>query len=74
MSTCPRPSTSSLKPFDEAVYLAVVAYETGDLAPGIQIVEMDYSTSGGFIDDLVPQLDAIRERIRTGEIKVPSTP
>ena len=66
--------TSALKPFDEAVYLALERYSQGDLAAGVQSVAMDYSTSGGFVDDFIPQLDAIKEEIRTGEIEVPSVP
>ncbi|MEE9473516.1 MAG: BMP family ABC transporter substrate-binding protein [Acidimicrobiia bacterium] len=66
--------TSAVKPFDEAVYLALEGYSRGDLAAGSQIVAMDYSTSGGFVDEFIPQLDAIKEQINSGEIVVPSVP
>jgi hypothetical protein len=35
---------------------------------------MDYSTSGGFVDEFIPQLDAIKQQINSGEIVVPSVP
>jgi basic membrane lipoprotein Med (substrate-binding protein (PBP1-ABC) superfamily) len=66
--------TSAVKPFNEAVYLALEGYSRGDLAAGSQIVAMDYSTSGGFVDEFIPQLDAIKEQINSGEIVVPSVP
>jgi basic membrane protein A and related proteins len=33
-----------------------------------------YSTSGGFIDDIVDQLDAFAAQIAAGEIEVPEAP
>ena len=33
-----------------------------------------YSTTGGFIDDIVPELEAFKEQIVAGEIVVPTAP
>jgi basic membrane protein A len=33
-----------------------------------------YSTSGGYLDDVVSQLDEIKAKIVAGEIEVPSMP
>ena len=41
-----------------------------DLAAG----GVDYSTSGGFVDDIADQLDDFKQQIIDGEIEVPTTP
>jgi hypothetical protein len=41
-----------------------------DLATGA----VDLADSGGFIDDIRPELDRLRERIIAGEIDVPTIP
>jgi basic membrane protein A len=33
-----------------------------------------YSTSGGFVDDIVEQLDELKQQIIDGEISVPTAP
>jgi basic membrane protein A len=33
-----------------------------------------YATSGGYLDDVVDQLDAIKAKIVAGEIEVPTKP
>jgi basic membrane protein A len=34
---------------------------------------VDYATSGGKVDDIKAQLDSYKQKIISGEIKVPST-
>ena len=46
------------------------SYQTYDLAAD----GVGYSTSGGFIDDIIGQIDDYAEQIKSGEIKVPTAP
>jgi basic membrane lipoprotein Med (substrate-binding protein (PBP1-ABC) superfamily)/DNA-binding SARP family transcriptional activator len=71
--------TSVTKRLDVAFDAVLHDFAHGDLAPGQRSfglaeggVEISYS--GGFIDDIRPQLDALRARIIAGEIAVPTVP
>jgi basic membrane lipoprotein Med (substrate-binding protein (PBP1-ABC) superfamily)/DNA-binding SARP family transcriptional activator len=71
--------TSMIKRFDVAVYETIVAFRRGDLAPGDLVFDLandgvDYATSGGFIDHLVPQLEELRAAIIDGRLEVPTVP
>ncbi len=35
---------------------------------------MGYATSGGFIDDITGDIDGYADKIKSGEIKVPTAP
>ena len=51
-----------------------------EIAPGCFVTYdlesrgVDYSTSGGYVDDITDQIDEYREKIVSGEIEVPTTP
>jgi basic membrane protein A len=71
--------TSMLKRVDTATYDMVksivdnkplVSYQTYDLAHD----GVGYSTSGGFIDDITDQINDYADKIKSGEIKVPTAP
>ncbi len=71
--------TSMLKRVDVATFNMVksvadgsplVSYTTYNLAAE----GVGYSTSGGYIDDIAADLDALAERIKSGEIEVPTVP
>ena len=71
--------TSMLKRVDNAVFdyiNAVAGNTTGSLpkAFDLKVDGVGYSTSGGRIDDIVPQLDAYEGAIVAGSITVPTTP
>jgi basic membrane protein A len=71
--------TSMLKRVDVAVFNyinAVAAGDTGVLpdAFDLSVDGVGYSTSGGMIDDIAPDLDAYKAAIISGEIQVPATP
>jgi basic membrane protein A len=71
--------TSMLKRVDVATYdmiksiadgKALTSYQTYDLkANGV-----GYSTSGGFVDDIKSSIDQYGDKIKSGEIKVPTAP
>ena len=70
--------TSMLKRVDVAVYNTIQAVVNGDFAGGTQVFDLKvdgvgYSTSGGFIDEIVPQLEEFKSSIIAGEIVVPET-
>ena len=67
--------TSMLKRVDVAVYNTIKAVQDGMFSSGPQRFDLSvdgvgYSTSGGFIDDIVPQLEEWKSRIVSGEIVV----
>lgn len=71
--------TSMLKNFDVVAYEAIKlqvhgTFEGGyeEWGPGVGAV--DYSTSGGFVDDYVAELEAIKAEIIAGNIVVPTIP
>jgi basic membrane lipoprotein Med (substrate-binding protein (PBP1-ABC) superfamily)/DNA-binding SARP family transcriptional activator len=71
--------TSVTKRLDLAFYATLDDYAHGRLAPGARSFGLSeegvaISDSGGFIDDIRPDLDALRARIISGEIEVPTEP
>ena len=70
--------TSMLKRVDVAVGLAISDFLNGTFTPGVKRLGLaeegvGYSTTGGFVDDIAAELDAIAEQIISGEIEVPET-
>jgi basic membrane protein A len=71
--------TSMLKRIDTAVFEYTEAFQGGDAPSGFVTYDLksggvDYSTSGGFVDDITDQIDEYKEKIISGEIKVPDAP
>ena len=71
--------TSMLKKVDVAVYETIEALTEGEFRGGAQTFDLstggvDYSTSGGFVDDIADQLDEFKQQIIDGEIEVPTAP
>jgi basic membrane protein A and related proteins len=71
--------TSMIKRVDVAVFNAIYDHLTGSFTPGpteysLADSGVGYSTSGGFIDDIVDQIEDYAEQIISGEIVVPQTP
>jgi basic membrane protein A len=70
--------TSMLKRVDVAVFYAIFDHLTGNFTGGpteytLADDGVGYSTTGGFVDDIVDQLEDFKARIVSGEIVVPST-
>lgn len=71
--------TSMLKHFDTAVYAVMVEHERGDWGGGVRWLGLaeggvGLAESGGFIDDIRPELDRLRSLIISGDIEVPILP
>ncbi|MEM8619957.1 MAG: BMP family ABC transporter substrate-binding protein [Actinomycetota bacterium] len=71
--------TSMLKRVDVATFNTISSFVNGTFEGGVQEFDLasqgvGYSTSGGFVDDIVPQLDEFIVQIESGEIEVPTTP
>ena len=71
--------TSMLKRVDVAVFETIKASTNGDKSGGNKTFNLandgvGYSTSGGYLDDVVDQLEEIKAKIVAGEIEVPSMP
>ncbi len=71
--------TSMLKNVDVAVSEFITAFADGSVAAGDVVFDLEsggvgYSTTGGQIDDIVPDLEAFKEQIIAGDIEVPTTP
>ena len=71
--------TSMLKRVDVAVFNTVAAVQGGTFAAGEQRFDLSvdgvgYSTSGGHVDDIVPQLEQWKSRIVSGEVTVSRDP
>ena len=71
--------TSMLKRVDVAVFETIKAAQAGTLAGGfatydLKVDGVGYSTSGGYLDDVVAQLEEIKAAIIAGEIEVPTAP
>ena len=71
--------TSMLKRVDTAVFLTAEAAKNGDVSTippafDLSVDGVGYATSGGFIDDIVPQLEEFKQQIIDGEIEVPTAP
>ena len=71
--------TSMLKRVDNAVFDFIEGVDNGNPPSGAVTYDLEaegvgYSTSGGFIDDITDQLDAYADKIKSGEMKVPTAP
>jgi basic membrane protein A len=71
--------TSMLKRIDTAVFEYTEALDGGSAPSGFVTYDLesrgvDYSTSGGYVDDITDQIDEYREKIVSGEIEVPTAP
>ena len=70
--------TSMLKRVDVAVYNTIEAVANGAFTGGTTVFNLavdgvGYSTTGGFVDDIVPELERFKEAIVGGTIVVPET-
>jgi basic membrane protein A len=68
--------TSMVKKVDVAVYNFIKSVTEGSALSGTQTFDLksggiDYATSGGQIDDIKTKLDEYKQKIISGEIKVP---
>ena len=71
--------TSMIKRVDNAVYAVTESHVNGTFTPGNVVYDLaaegvGYSTSGGFIDDIVPQLEEAKAAIVAGDVVVPTDP
>ncbi|TQM76945.1 nucleoside-binding protein [Thermopolyspora flexuosa] len=68
--------TSMLKKVDVAVFDFIKSVSDGSVQAGPKVYDLkaggvDYSTTGGKIDDITAKLDELKQRIISGEITVP---
>ncbi|MEC4015922.1 BMP family lipoprotein [Streptomyces sp. H27-D2] len=71
--------TSVVKNVDVAVYELIKSVKddkplTGTTAYSLDKDGVSLSTSGGFIDDIKPKIDAVKKKIADGDVKVSDTP
>ena len=71
--------TSMIKRVDVAVYDVTKSVVDGTFVAGekrydLSVDGVGYSTSGGFVDDIVDQLEAAKAAIISGEVVVPTDP
>jgi basic membrane protein A len=71
--------TSMLKRVDVAVFQTADKFIKGELKGGFETFDLKvdgvgYSTSGGYLDDVVDQLEDFKAKIISGEIVVPTAP
>jgi basic membrane protein A len=71
--------TSALKRIDTAVYDEIKSFQEKSLKPGFVNYNLKndgvgIATSGGFVDDIKDQITAASDKIKSGEIVVPSDP
>ena len=71
--------TSMLKRVDVAVFNALELFAKGEEIPAETVFDLEadgvgYSTSGGFVDDIAPQLEELKAMIVSGEITGPTAP
>ena len=71
--------TSMIKKVDVAVFDYIKSIKDGTFQAGNKVFDLkaggvDYSTTGGQIDDIKAKLDDFKQKIISGEIKVPTTP
>ena len=71
--------TSMIKKVDVAVFDYITSIKDGKFQGGNKVFDLkaggvDYSTTGGQIDDIKGKLDEFKQKIISGEIKVPTTP
>jgi basic membrane protein A len=67
--------TSMLKKVDVAVFDFLSSVAEGEVEAGPRVYDLeqggvDYSTSGGGVDDIKGQLDELKQQIIAGEIEV----
>jgi basic membrane protein A len=70
--------TSMLKRVDVAIYKTITNFVESGQQSGVNVFDLGadgvgYSTSGGFVDDIADQIDALREQIIAGDLVVPET-
>ncbi len=71
--------TSMLKRVDVAVYESLKKFLADEQIPAETVFDLStdgvgYSTSGGAVDDISAQLEELKAKIISGEIKVPTAP
>jgi basic membrane protein A len=71
--------TSMIKKVDVAVFDFIKSAADGQEKTGNNVYDLksggvDYSTTGGQVDDIKSKLDEYKQKIIAGEIKVPTTP
>jgi len=71
--------TSMLKRVDVSIFEMIKSVLDGTMQPGptaydLSVDGVGYSTSGGFVDDIADQLEALKAQIVSGEITVPTEP
>jgi basic membrane protein A len=71
--------TSALKRIDTSVFDEIKSFQDKSLKPGFVNYDLKndgvgYAKSGGFVDDIADKIDAASEKIKSGEIVVPSDP
>jgi len=72
--------TSMLKRVDVAVFEAIKSFVDGDLEPGARVFDLSndgvgFSTSGDFLsEDIISQLEDLKQQIVDGDIEVPTAP
>lgn len=71
--------TSMIKKVDVAVYDFIKGETDGSFKAGEQVFDLksggvDYSTTGGKIDDIKPKLDEYKQQIIDGKVTVPTSP
>ncbi len=62
-----------------AVYDFITAFKNNSVQSGQKVYDLkaggvDYSTSGGKVDDIKSKIDEYKQKIISGEIKVPTKP
>jgi basic membrane protein A len=70
--------TSMIKRVDVAVYETIRSQVEGSFEGGYVTFDLardgvGYSTSGGFVDDIAPQLEELKAQIIDGTITVPTS-
>ncbi|MEE8458191.1 MAG: BMP family ABC transporter substrate-binding protein, partial [Acidimicrobiia bacterium] len=71
--------TSMLKQVGVSVYTTIVAFVGTGTQSGVTVFELSndgvgYSTTGGFVDDIVDQLEVLKASIIDGDLEVPTVP
>ncbi|HEX2851353.1 MAG TPA: BMP family ABC transporter substrate-binding protein [Acidimicrobiales bacterium] len=71
--------TSMIKQVEVAVYETAKDFVNNKFQSGVRTFDLksggiDYSTSGGYLDDVKTKLDSYKQKIISGEIKVPTEP
>lgn len=71
--------TSMLKRVDVAVFEILAAQEAGNFAAGNTVYDLSvdgvgYSTTGGFVDGIIDELEAAKAAIIAGDVTVPIDP